>query len=57
MLIQEQILEWFHTEDYQGRKAVIKELKSLLKNLEDELANTCSQCLECFEDCDCAQKE
>jgi len=53
MLIQEQIAEWFNSEDYQGRKQVIKEIKSIVESMEEELENTCSQCLECFEDCDC----
>jgi hypothetical protein len=51
--IQEQICEWFNCEDFDGRKKVIEELKQITSNLEGELNNTCSQCLNCFEDCDC----
>jgi hypothetical protein len=55
MLIQEQIADWFNNEDFQGRKHVIEEIKSLIEGLEEQLENTCSQCMECFEDCDCTR--
>jgi len=56
MKIQEQIIKWFNAEDYKGRNEVIQTLKNLAIDLDIELKNTCSQCLECFEDCSCENK-
>jgi len=53
MKIEEQIFEWFNLEDYTGRQEVVKTLKQISKQLEEQLINTCPNCLNAFEDCDC----